>query len=251
MVFACLSVKMKAMLFCSLRRTDAKPETPILWPPHAKNWLIGKDPDAGRVWGQEEKGTTEDEMAGWHHWLNGEWQGGLVCCDSWDHEESDTTEWLNWTELNIPITSLEECLAHSAVVIVVQLLNCVTLFATPWMTTCQASVSWSLLKLISIESVMPSNHLILCHPLLLLPSIFPMIRVFSNEWLFTSGAQRIGHSGHSIMTEWMNEWLRIWALESEKKKSVHQVPPLLSKPAEGNWIHFITALFFSSVILRK
>ena len=52
-------------------RTDAKAETPILWPPHAKSWLIGKDPDAGRDWGQEEKGTTEDEMAGWHHWLDG------------------------------------------------------------------------------------------------------------------------------------------------------------------------------------
>ena len=80
----------------------------ILWPPHAKIWLIGKDPDAGRDWGQEEKGTTEDEMAGWDHWLNGhefEWtlgvgdgQGGLACCNSWGHKESDTTEWLNWTE---------------------------------------------------------------------------------------------------------------------------------------------------------
>ena len=52
-------------------RTDAEAETPIIWPPHAKNWLIGKDPDAGRDWGQEEKGTTEDEMAGWHHRLDG------------------------------------------------------------------------------------------------------------------------------------------------------------------------------------
>ena len=89
-------------------RTDAEAETPILWPPGAKSWLIGKDPDAGRDWGQEEKGTTEDEMAGWHHGLDGcesEWtpgvgdgQGGLVCCDSWDRKESDTTERLNWTE---------------------------------------------------------------------------------------------------------------------------------------------------------
>ena len=89
-----------------IRRTDAEAETPILWPPDAKNWLIGKDPDAGRDWGQEEKGMTEDEMARWYHWLNGhefEWtlglgdgQGGLVCCDSWGHKESDTTERLNW-----------------------------------------------------------------------------------------------------------------------------------------------------------
>ena len=87
-------------------RTDA--EAPILWPPHVKSWLIVIDSDAGRDWGQEEKGTTEDEMAGWHHWLDGhefEWtlgvgdgQGGLMCCDSWGRKESDTTEWLNWTE---------------------------------------------------------------------------------------------------------------------------------------------------------
>ena len=89
-------------------RTDVEAETPILWPPHAKSWLTGKDPDAGRDWGQEEKGKTEDEMVGWHHHLNGHefgWtpgvgggQGGLVCCGSWGHKESDTTERLNWTE---------------------------------------------------------------------------------------------------------------------------------------------------------
>ena len=75
------------------RRNDAKTETPVLWPPHVKSWLIGKDSDAGRDWGQEEKGTTEVEMAGWHHRLDGHdfgWtpgvgdgQGGPVCCDSW------------------------------------------------------------------------------------------------------------------------------------------------------------------------
>ena len=89
-------------------RTDAKAETPIFWPPHAKSWLVGKDPDAGRDWGQEEKGMTEDEMAGWHHQLDGrefDWtpgvgdgQGGLACCDSWGCKELDTTERLNWTE---------------------------------------------------------------------------------------------------------------------------------------------------------
>ena len=91
-------------------RTDAKAETPVLWPPHAKSWLIGKDSDAGRDWGQEEKGPTEDEMAGWHHRPDGrefEWtpgvgdgQGGLACCNSWGCKESDTTERLNGTELN-------------------------------------------------------------------------------------------------------------------------------------------------------
>ena len=78
----------------------------VLWPPHAKSCLIGKDSDAGRDWGQEEKGTTEDEMAGWHHRLDGHgfgWtpgvgdgQGGLACCSSWGRKESDTTERLNW-----------------------------------------------------------------------------------------------------------------------------------------------------------
>ena len=90
-------------------RTDAEAETPMLWLPHVKSWLTGKDSDAGRDWGQMEKGTTEDEMAGWHHQLDGHefgWtpgvgdgQGGLACCDLWGCKESDTTEWLNWTEL--------------------------------------------------------------------------------------------------------------------------------------------------------
>ena len=93
-----------------LGRNDAKAETPVLWPPHAKSWLIGKDSDAVRDWGQEEKGATEDEMAGWHHWFNrcefewtpgiGDGQEGLACCNSRGHKELGTTEWLNWTELN-------------------------------------------------------------------------------------------------------------------------------------------------------
>ena len=83
---------------------------PILWPPDAKSWLTGKDPDAGRDWGQEEeKGTTEDEMAGWHHWLDGHESSELreLVMDrdawhaAWGRKESDTTEGLNWTELNV------------------------------------------------------------------------------------------------------------------------------------------------------
>ena len=91
-------------------RTDVKAETPIVWPPDVKNWPIAKDPDAGKDWGQGEKGTTEDEMVGWRHRLNGhgfgwttrvgDWQGGLACCNSWGRKESDTTERLNWTEDN-------------------------------------------------------------------------------------------------------------------------------------------------------
>ena len=97
-------------------RTDAEAETPILRPPHVKSWLIGKDPGAGRDWGQEEKGTTEDELAGWHRGLDGhefektprvgDGQGGLACWDSWGRKESDTTDWpeRNWTELGIDVT---------------------------------------------------------------------------------------------------------------------------------------------------
>ena len=98
-------------------KTGVEAETPILWPPDVKNWLIGKDPDAGKDWGQEKKGMTEDEMVGWHHWLNGHgfgWtrgvgdgQGGLGFCGPWGCKESDITEQLNWTELNtIEITAL-------------------------------------------------------------------------------------------------------------------------------------------------
>ena len=90
-------------------RADVEAETPLLWPPHTKSWLIWKDHDARKDWGQEEKGMTQDEMAGWHHRLDGrefEWtpgvgagQGGLACCDSWGCRESDTTERLIWSDL--------------------------------------------------------------------------------------------------------------------------------------------------------
>ena len=98
-------------------RTDVEAESPILWPPGAKSWLIWKDPDAGKDWRQEEKWTTQDEMVGWHHRLNehefeytpGERQGGLACCSLWGCKELDTTELLNWTDndwiTGAPVTS--------------------------------------------------------------------------------------------------------------------------------------------------
>ena len=98
-------------------RTDVEAETPILWPPDVKSWLIWKYHDAGKDWGQEENGTTQDEMIGWHHRLNGHgfvWtpgvgdgQGGLECCSSWGRKESDTTEWLNWTGYIPYVTAME------------------------------------------------------------------------------------------------------------------------------------------------
>ena len=88
-------------------RTDAKAEALILWPPDVKHWLIWKDADVRKDW-RRKKETTEDEMVGWHHWLDGhefeqalgvgDGQGGLTCCSPWGHKESDTTEWLNWTD---------------------------------------------------------------------------------------------------------------------------------------------------------
>ena len=92
-------------------RTDAEAETPILWPPDVKNWLIGKDPDAGKGWRQEEKGMTEDKIVGWHHQLNGhefeqapgvdDGQGSLACCSPWGSRVGhDGANEMNWTELN-------------------------------------------------------------------------------------------------------------------------------------------------------
>ena len=92
-------------------RTDVEAGTPILWPPDVKNWLTGKDPNAGKDWGKEEKGMTEDAMIGWHQWtwvwVNsrvGDGQGGLACCSLWGYKQSDTTEQLNWTEFLIEVT---------------------------------------------------------------------------------------------------------------------------------------------------
>ena len=104
-------------------RTDAEAETPILWPPDVKNWLLGKDPDAGKDWRQEEKRTTEDEIVGWHHWVDGhefeqvpgvgDGQGSLASSSPWGCKELDVTEWVNWTDWlkALPSSPREECLA--------------------------------------------------------------------------------------------------------------------------------------------
>ena len=94
-----------------IARTDAEAEAPILWPPDMKNWLTGKDPDVEKDWRQEEKGMTEDEMVGWQHQLDGhgfgqapgvgDGQGSLACCSPWGCKESDTTEGLNWPDIQM------------------------------------------------------------------------------------------------------------------------------------------------------
>ena len=98
----------------SIGRTDAEAEAPVLWPPDAKSWLIRKDPDAGKDWGQEEKGTTEDELVGWHHWVDGhefeqplgdsEGQGSLAYCSPWGAESDMTQRLSNKTSLYIKLT---------------------------------------------------------------------------------------------------------------------------------------------------
>ena len=103
-------------------RTDVEDETPILWPSDVKNWLIWKDPDAGKDWRQEENGMSEDEMVGWHHWLNrhefeqalgvGDGQGSLVCCSPWGHKESDMTEQLNWSLIIIDTKHTQQTWAN-------------------------------------------------------------------------------------------------------------------------------------------
>ena len=116
-------------------RTDVEAETPILWPPHAKNWVIWKDPDAGKDWRREEKGTVEDEMVGWHHWLSGhefekaprvgDGQGSLACCTPWGCEESDTTEQLNWTEYYLVVLEIQ-CVSNRC--------QSIYPFEQPWVT---------------------------------------------------------------------------------------------------------------------
>ena len=135
---------------------DAEAETPLLWPPHLKSWLIGKDSDAGRDWGQEEKGTTEDEMAGWHDGLDGresEWtagdgdgQGGLACCDSWGGKESDMTERLNWTEWLVNIAGVQINVIYSLVVNTMPLLDRGHL-GNGWFRIHSCCISWSRLDI--------------------------------------------------------------------------------------------------------
>ena len=151
--------------------TDAKAETPILWPPHAKSWLTGKDSDAWRDCRQEEKATTEDEMAGWHHWLDrresewtpgaGDGQWSLTCCNSWGHKKLDMTEWLNWTEWSFLFNHILKflhfftpiylyfdiifyiflCLSWLLIIVISESSSVMFDSATPWIAARQASLS--------------------------------------------------------------------------------------------------------------
>ena len=161
--------------------SDTEAEAPILWPPDPKTWLIGKDLDAGKDWRQEEKRGRQRIR----------WLDDII--DTTDRSLSKLQEIVKdgMPGMLQSMGSQSQTASQS-----VQSLGHVRLFVTPWTAACQASlsitISWSLLKLMSIESVMPSNHLILCCPLLLLPSTFPNIRVFSNEL--------------ALCIRWLNYW---------------------------------------------
>ena len=154
-------------------RTDVEAETPVLWPPDVKSWLIWEDPDAGKDWRREEKGMKEDKMVGWHHWLNGHgfgWspgvgngQGGLACCGLWNCKELDVTEWLNWTEL-IPPSDFW----------IWRLVSC---------NNCRNSIS---LTIPSVSfSVVPFSSCL---------QSFPVSGSFPVSWRFAPGGQSIGVS---------------------------------------------------------
>ena len=133
-------------------RTDVEAESLILWPSDAKSWFIWKDPDAGKDWRREEKGMTEDEMAGWHYWLNGResgwtpWvgdgQGGLACCSPWGRKESNTTDWteLNWTGISQTpwIPHFSNCCLHFS--------SNLFLILVHFINNCIFSVTWAILS---------------------------------------------------------------------------------------------------------
>ena len=167
-----------------------------------KSWLIGKDSDAGRDWGQEEKGMTEDEMAGWHHRLDGrgfEWtpgvgdgQGGLACCDSWGRKELDMTERLNWTELNIPL-----CIYTAAAASAKSLQSCLTL--------CNP-----------VDSSPPSYHI----PGILQARTMEWVAIsFSNAWKWKVKVKSLSHV-----------WLLVipWT-------AAHQAPPFMGFSRQEYW----------------
>ena len=170
---------------------EAKAGTPVLWPPHAKSWLIGKDSDAGRDWGQEEKGMTEDEMAGWHHWLDecesewtlgvGDGQGGLACCDSWGRKELDTTERLIWSDLILCPT--EFCVIWSYLIWYI-LFHWSGPPVCAQLVFCMHFCVWRCILDVSMERDVLHVHLLLCHHVLLLSFCFlkPWFLVFSYSY---------------------------------------------------------------------
>ena len=210
-------------LWIFIGRTDVEAETVILWPPDAKKWLIWKDPDAGKDWGQEEKGMTEDEMVGWHHRLSGHgfgWnpgvgdgQGRLAGCIY--GVEKSQTRLSDWTELNWwNFLILKNYEKNKYNVFLITVLNRQVMSVSPWTAAGQASLSftvfWNLLKFMSIESIMLSRHLVLCCPFFSsCPQSFPASGTFRVSLFFTSGGQSIEVSA-SVLRMNIHGWLPLW-----------------------------------------
>ena len=169
-------------------RTDAEVEAPILWPLDVKNWLIGKYPDSGKDWRWEEKGSTEDELVGWHHWLNGhefeqtpgdgEGQGSLESCSPWCHKESDTTEWLNNNKETVSISSSYSSLLWAPQFLAIPNLLSASVRSIPLLSFIEPILAWNV----------PLVSVIFLKRLLVLPSLlfFSMSLVCSLRKTFFS-----------------------------------------------------------------
>ena len=204
-------------------RTDVEAETPILWPPDAKSWLIWKDPDAGKDWGQE-KGMMEDGMVGWHHRLDGHgfgWtpgvvdgQGGLACCSWCGCKESDMTERLNWTELEVKeekfnlIGSWENMPLFSLLLWFIFGLYCLLVankFQNLWY------VDWYLLGTLHFIYDLLSVVLLMTH---LFPnSHYTLVSITSVIFLI-GGGRTWKLKDWILNTEWVKSLLALWPLAS-------------------------------------
>ena len=176
----------QSWIFIGRTEAGAETEAPILWTPDGKNCLIGKDPDAGKDWRQEEKGLTEDEMVGWHHQLDGRefeqtprvGRGSLACCSPWGRKESDTTELLNWRHIN------QWILVYSQIRIIFIAVNLRKFSSPPRVCSNSCPLSWWCHPTIS-SSVSPFSSCL---------QSFPALGSFPINWLFTPGGQSIGAS---------------------------------------------------------
>ena len=186
-------------------RNDATAETPVLWPLYVKSWLTGKDCDAGRDWGQEEKGTAEDEMAGWHHRLHahefewtpgvGDGQGGLACCDSWCCKESDATEQLDWTELRHSMVTV-----HGMVTSRTQVLS-YSRIDNRWIM--DSYVVW---VPVCVRAQLLQLHQTLCDPMDCTPpgsSVHGILQARILEWVAMPFSR-----GHS----WPRDWIHVFCI---------------------------------------
>ena len=233
--------KHESLIF--IERTDAEAEAPILWPPAVKNWLLEKDPDAGQDWRQEEKGTTKDELVGWHKWLNGhefeqalgagDGQGSLVCCNPWACKESDMTDRLNWTELKLILL----------VLILIATLNFCDILSVAFFHT-----AWWFILICKIRQN-TLGRLIKTHTLIYLNIKVPVEGIRLPKWLNgkESACQSKRHRRHGFST-WTGKipWRRKWQPtpvflpgESHGQRSLvgHSPGVTKSQTQLSNWAH--------------